>query len=948
MLFGELLKQYRQLAGLPQRTLAMQAGISDKQLLNLERGRTKTAHLSTARMLADALGLAGDKRTDFLEAALRGRTADDAAAGKNPAIFRALPRDSATFTGRAWKLEVLMKSVASEVAADGVLPIYAADGMAGVGKTVFMVHAAHELSDRFPDGQLFVRLHAHTPNVPAADPRVALGDLLADEGIAPSQIPDSLDARADLWRSRTAGRRTLMLLDDAANSEQVRPFLPSAPGTLVLVTSRRRLRGLDGVVPVSLEVLSEEEAAQLFVRVAARPGLSAADGAVRKLTELCAYLPLAIRMVAGRLSGHDGWSPGDMIPELTAASGRLAALYDEERSVAAAFDLSCRDLTDAQRDLFRLLGVHPGADVDAYAAAALLGSDLAVATRLLRDLNDHHLIDEPVHGRYRMHDLVREHARALADSDQAQADEAGLRLLDFYLDTAQAADRFLARMTPAYAPAAVQPPRCRPALSDRGHAVAWMHGELDNLIAAVRGAAARTWPQAVRLPAAMHAYLDGYGPWTTALTLHTVAAESARRLGDQRGLAAAQANLGRVRLQMSDHPGAARALERALALYRQLGSAQGQAAALTELGRLRYRTSDRSGALTAFEEGLEIYRSLDDRLGQANIQNERGRLGQFTGDFRGAEPCYAEALDLYVQLGDPVGQASVLNDMGRLSYSTSDFGRAAELLTSALELYVQLDDRMGTANALDSLGVMRAAIGDFPGAVSAHAQARDLYSSLGYRTGLANTLDNLGRVRWRLGDNPGAAAAHIEALDLYRKAGQYLGQANALLSLGRVRCDEGDLASARVLLDQALRLCRDSDYRQGEANSLDGLGRVLHAEHDYPGAIRRYEQALRLCRLERDRQGEAEALNLLSGAFTATGRVGEALSLLESALSLARECDSPVDEAEALERTGEIALSQGKTPNGLARLREALAIYERLGLPGAARVEARLQAEARA
>lgn len=941
MLFGELLKKYRLRAGLSQRALAKKAGISDRQVLNLELGEAKTAHVTTAGLLADALGLAADMRTEFIEAALRGRTADDAADSRNPSGFRTLPRDSATFTGRARRLDELMESIASEIASGGVLPIHAVDGMAGVGKTVFMVHAAHQLADRFPDGQVFVRLHAHTPGVAAADPRVLLGGLLADEKIVPSQIPDSLEARADLWRSRTAGRRMLMLLDDAASSEQVRPFLPSAPGTLVLVTSRRRLRGLDGVVPVSLEVLAEDEAADLFVRVAGRPGLSPADSAVRKLTELCAHLPLAIRMVAGRLSGHDRWSPADLIPELSAASGRLPALYDEELTVAAAFDLSCRDLTDGQRELFRLLGAHPGADADAHAAAALLGSDLATAARLLRDLEDHHLIDEPVRGRYRMHDLVREHARGLADSERA--DEAVTRLLDFYLDTAQAAARHLARVSPAYAPAVAYPPRSRPVLEDRRQAVAWTRDELDNLTAAVHYAAARTWPHAVALPAAMHPYLDSYGPWTTALTLHAVAAGTAGQLADRPGLAAAEGNLGRALLQTSDYAGAARAFQRALDLYRQLDSPRGQAGMLTDLGRLLYRTGDRSGAFAAFDEGLALYRRLGDKLGQAAIQNERGRLSQFSSDFQGAERAYGQALELYVQLGDAPGQASVLNDMGRLSYSTSDFGRAAELLSSARDLYVKLDDLMGQANTLDSLGIVRAATGDFPGAVSAHAQARDLYSVLRYRMGLANTLDNLGRLRWRLGDYSGAAAAHEQALALYQELGQYLGEANALLSLGRARCDEGDLTGAAAALDRALRLSRDNDYQLGEANSLDGLGRVRHAEHDYPDAIRCYERALTLYRLKEDRQGESETLNHLADTLVATGDISAALSRLASALSLARDCGSPADEADALDRTGEIALSQGRAAEGIASLREALAIYERLGLPGAARVKARLR-----
>jgi tetratricopeptide (TPR) repeat protein/transcriptional regulator with XRE-family HTH domain len=943
MLFGELLKQYRQRAGLSQRDLAERSGISDKQVYNLERGKAKAPRMSTVRLLAKALVLTDEERTEFIEAAARARTADGGANSENTAAPRTLPRDSAAFAGRVRILNDLIEAVTAEIAADGVLPIHAVDGMAGIGKTAVMVHAAHQLADRFPDGQIFVPLHAHTPGVPLTDPRVVLGDLLTDEKISPGQIPDSLEARAKQWRSRTAGRRMLMLLDDAASSEQIRPLLPSAPQTLVLVTSRRRLRGLDGLVPVSLEVLSDDEAADLFVRVAARPGLSSADSEVCTLTQLCAYLPLAIRMVAGRLSGHDKWSPGDLIPELTASSGRLPALYDEDQTVAAAFDLSYRDLTETQRELFRLLGTHPGTDTDACAAAALLGGDLTTANRLLRDLEDHHLIDDLVRGRYRMHDLLREHARSLAGSDQTGADDAMARLLDFYVATAQAAARYLARMTPAYVPAVVHPPRAQPPLDNRDQAVAWTRDELDNLIAAVQWAAGRARPQAVALPAAMHAYLERYGPWTTALSLHSVAAETARRLGDRLGLATALANRGSVLCRMSNYRDAERPLRQALDLYRELDSPLGQASVLTELGRLRYYTSGRPAAAVAFDEALELCRLLGDKLGQATIQTERGRLRRFAADFDGAEKMFGEALDLYLHLGNRAGQASVLNDMGRLNYMTAEFGQMTTFLTGARDLYIQLEDLMGEANALDGLGLVHAATGNFADALVAHARARDLYSRLEYPVGLANALDNLGRVRARLGDNPGAVAAHEQAFALYRELGQDLGQANALISLGKTRCEIGDLVRAMADLEEGLRLSLDTGYPQGESNAHDGLGRVRHADRDYEGAIGHYDRALLLFRQYKDKQGEAETMNRVADTLIATGRVTEALSQLELALSLARECGSPADEAEALERIGEIALNQDKTAEGITRLREALAIYERIGLPGADRVQARLR-----
>lgn len=373
MVLRQLLRRHRQDRGLTQAGLARHANISERTVSDLERGVYLTARAATARQLADALGLAGADRNEFMEAAATGHTADHAAETRNrTAAVWTLPRDVADFTGRVHDLKLLTRTLPEEPAG-AVLAIHAVDGMAGVGKTAFMVHAAHWLADRFPDGQIFVPLHAHAPGTPAVEPGDALATLLVDDGMAPGQIPEDAQARADLWRSRTAGRKMLMLLDDAESSEQVRPLLPSAPGTLVFITSRRQLTGLDGVVPISLAVLPPEEAAELFVRVAARAELGPTDTAVKQIAGLCGYLPLAIRMIAVRLAGHPNRSLEGLTRELM-ASGRLAALYNENLSVATAFELSYRDLDPEQQRLFRLLGANPGTDIDAYGAAALLAS----------------------------------------------------------------------------------------------------------------------------------------------------------------------------------------------------------------------------------------------------------------------------------------------------------------------------------------------------------------------------------------------------------------------------------------------------------------------------------------------------------------------------------------------------------------------------------------------
>jgi hypothetical protein len=353
----------------------------------------------TARLLADALGLTGPQRALF-EAAARGRAPANQvlAVGERTAAAatRTLPRDTASFTGRAAELAQLASAVTGAAAAGGgVVGIHATGGMAGIGKTTFAVHAAHRLAGAFPDGQFFLPLYAHTPGQRPVDPAEGLASLLLTAGVGPQQIPPGLQARAGRWRDYLAGKKVLLLLDDAASHEQVTPLLPGTGGSLVLITSRRHLTALEDAAAISLDTLTPGEAAALLARLSGRSGLGSGDGPAGEITRLCGYLPLAIGMLARQLHYHPAWTTAGLAADLAASAGRLELMRAENLSVAAAFDLSYQDLTVGQQRLFCRLGVHPGTDIDAYAAAALEGTDLATAGRHLDGLYDHYLLAEP-------------------------------------------------------------------------------------------------------------------------------------------------------------------------------------------------------------------------------------------------------------------------------------------------------------------------------------------------------------------------------------------------------------------------------------------------------------------------------------------------------------------------------------------------------------------------
>jgi len=631
--FGAVLRRLRVEAGLTQEELAEAAQLSPRSVSDLERGIHLTARKDTARLLADALGLAGPARTVF-EAAARGRASADAVStagvtGGVAAATRTLPRDVASFTGREAELRELM--AASADGADSVLGIHALGGMAGIGKTALAVHAAHRLAPRFPDGQVFLPLHGHTPGQRPVDPADALASLLLIVGVAAEQLPPGLEARMALWRDRVAGQHLLLVLDDAAGSDQVRPLLPGSGSSLVLITSRRHLTALEDARSVSLDTLPPRDAAELLVRLAARPGLDPRDAAVAEITRLCGYLTLAIGMVARQLHHHPAWTAAGRAAELAAARDRLELMATENLSVAAAFNLSYADLAGDQQRLFRRLGLHPGADIDGYAAAALDGSDLAAVRRGLEALYDQYLMAEPAQGRYRMHDLIREHARALAGRLDPDGDRDGAmaRLLDYYQHTAVLADALIARQArPSRAPADGVASAAVPVLAGREQALAWARAERASLLACLDHATGTgQHARVVALTAGLAGLLRRDGPWADAITRHTAAIQAARYLGDRLGQANALHDLGDVRQLTGDYPAAAQDLEQALELARAIATSWDEAHALAGLGRCAMATGHAAQAGVLLAQALEIFQ----RIGAAEAPDLLAELDTLTG-----------------------------------------------------------------------------------------------------------------------------------------------------------------------------------------------------------------------------------------------------------------------------------------------------------------------------
>jgi len=839
--FGTLLRRLRDEAGLTQEELAEAATLSARSVSDLERGITLTARKETARLLADALGLTGQARSAF-EAAARGRPlVSGVVVGGTAPGTRTLPRDIASFTGREAELRQLMRVAAGSDDAGGVHTI---GGMPGVGKTALAVHAAHLLRDRFPDRQLFIDLHAHTPGREPISPEAALAGLLTAVGVDASYLPESLEGRAGLWRDRMAGQRALLVLDNAAGTDQVAPLLPGNESCLVLVTSRRHLGDLPGmVVPMLLEAMPPGQAQEMFLRLAPR---AAEPAAALDLVGLAANLPLAISLLARVYARHPSWSLADLTRETKVSLLTLAA---EKDSVAAAFEVSYRYLPSSRQQFFRRLSLHPGSTIDAYAAAALADVSLDEAGTHLDALHGECLLAEPGYRRYGMHDLIRRYARDRAAADpSADCEQCLHRLLDYYQHAANMACTYLAckPRTRTALPLSRSARIAVPDMPDYVRALAWVRAEFANLRACLDYVTrTRQHQRVAALTTAMSALLRSDGLWTDAVARHDVAVKATRHLGDRQAEATALNDLGDALYLIGDFRAGAKAQERALAIYREIGDREGQANALSDLGGLRELMGDSRGEAD-LKEALAICRDLGDRLGQAWALDWLGYARRHTGNIAGAAGPLAEALSIYINLGHQHGQACCFSQIGVVLRQTGDFPCAAKSLAEALGVSRRLGCRNGQANALTELGVVRRHTGDYRGAAEALEEALDICRDLGYRQGQVNALTEIAVARRNTGDCRGAATALEQALSICRDLGYRRAEAEALNEMGALHRVCGDIDQAEACHRQALKLAREIGSSCNEAQALAGLGRCAVAAGHCADAARRLRAARKI------------------------------------------------------------------------------------------------------
>jgi DNA-binding SARP family transcriptional activator len=694
------------------------------------RSEALDTYRATAARLAHDLGIdPGPELREAHRASLPNAT-PPAASPPTPAQ---LPHDLPTFTGRESELDdVLTRSNPA-----GTVVVTAIDGMAGIGKTTLAVHLAHRVAERFPDGQLYVNLRGFDPSGAVLDAGEAVRLFLDALGVPPERVPHPVEAQTALYRSLLAGRRMLVLLDNARDSEQVRPLLPGTPGCLAIVTSRSRLSGLvaaHGAHTVTLRPLDAGQAREFLERRLGGARQAGESGAVTEITDLCGGLPLALACVAARAAAHPHFPLSAVAAELRAAHGSLDAFSrtDPAVNVGAVFSWSLEAVSPGAARLFRLLGLHPGPDVSVPAAAALAGVAPAKARALLAELADVHLAREHAAGRYTLHDLVRAHAAELVAAEDERA-AAVDRLYAYHLHTAHAADRLLAPhadpLPPGAPPAGVSPQ----ALADDRQALAWLTAEYRVLLAVIDAAAHSGRDRlAARLAWSLEPFFDRRGHWHDGAAAQRTALDCALRLSDPawearglRGLARAEGRLGRL-----DNSRAG--LDRALELFAGLGDVTGQAHTHRSLGWVCEQQDDLPGALRHNERALELFRLSGDRPAQASVLNSVGWYHALLGRYRQALSHCFEALTLLQDLGDRYGQASTWDS---IAYAEHGLGRHPHALLgyhNALTLYRELGVPYMEACTLVHIGDTHLAMGTPGEAETSWRQALALFVSLGH------------------------------------------------------------------------------------------------------------------------------------------------------------------------------------------------------------------------
>ncbi len=707
-----------------------------------------------------------------------------------------LPYDLPDFTGRETELKQLLDG-AADSSHQGAR-IIAVEGMGGSGKTVLAVRAAYLLAGSYPDGQLSIDLRGFTQGQHPLEPEEALDVLLRTMGVPGDRIPDGLLSRVALWRVTTAQRRLLLLLDNAIGAAQVRPLIPSSPGCLVLVTSRVRLTGIDGAQPFPIGLLSAGDSTALLGRTLGADRVSAEPEAVGELVQLCGQLPLALRVSVGRLRNRPRWTIGYLVDRLRDQTRTLNELNAGDRSVAASLGLSYLVMEPERQTAFRLLGFHPGSDVDVWTAAALLGRPVDEAAEILEDLLDVHLVGERELGRYVFHDLVRSFAHSLRDESTRTGDEqAVLRLMDYYLQASETASLTLYPGRIHLAVTVSGGHAELPRLDDDQSALAWFDRERGNLLEAVRVASRCGLNlHAACLPRNLGQYLQNNGYLTDSFEVERMGVDAARQVGDPLLLRMTLTNLSVALWQLCRFREGLAYVEQALELAEEIGDRHGEAGSLSRLGAFHNSLGEYADGLRCLERALVMHQELDSLREEASALVNISSAASILGCYDRAVAAARRALELYQGLGEVNNQPlALVNEANALLGLGEDEAAMASLL-QAQELCKRLGTPTTTDLVLTRLADAHQRAGRYEEAYDYASQALDLFWTDHSPAHLSLAENVLGRIHNRRREYRQAFQHHQRAHQLASAIEYRLGMAEALQGMGAAQEELGAVGEA--------------------------------------------------------------------------------------------------------------------------------------------------------
>ncbi|WP_307842268.1 AfsR/SARP family transcriptional regulator [Streptomyces sp. RK75] len=659
-------------------------------------------------------------------------SAPPSAAAARPAQ---LPADLPVFTGRDSELAQTNALLPAEGKRPTAVVISAIGGMAGVGKTTLAVHWAHEIAHRFPDGQLYVNLRGFDQTGSAMPADEAVHTFLDALGVPPSQMPGRPDTRAALYRSLLADRRVLLLLDNARDTEQVRPLLPSGPGCLAIITSRNQLTGLiasDGAHPLTLNPLPLAEARDFLARRIGAGRMAAEPTAADEIIARCARLPLALAIVAARAATHPSFPLHAVADELRASHGSLDAFTggDISTDVRAVFSWSYHALSASAARLFQLLAAHPGPDIAAPAAAALAGLPLRETRGLLGELTHAHLLTEHFPGRYTFHDLLRIYAAERVGCEEAATDrgQAFERVLTWYLHTADAASRFITPERPR-APLLPLPSDCRPlTFTTYDEALEWCSTERANLVAAINQAAATDGMSALawRLTAALWGFFYLRSHRNDWLASNRVSLAAARSAGDRRGEAECLTGLANALSVNGSLGEAIDHYQQALPVFRELGDEKGASRIIGNLGDVHLRAGRIEEAIEYLEETLETDRAIGHGWGVGICLNNLGEAYLRLGRLDEARAYLEEALEVLRATDNRWVEGITLDFLGTVYHRLRRHDDAVQQYHLALQAHREVGNRWAEAHSISHLAETRLAVGERDAARTGWGQALQL------------------------------------------------------------------------------------------------------------------------------------------------------------------------------------------------------------------------------